>query len=166
MHPKLFVDKVIVPVMDELNMYDKSHPKFKRAVALMLGTALVESNLIYVKQIGGGPGRSFYQVETNTRKDIYNNYLKYRPHLEELVEFYRGAMPRDKAMLYNPFYSTAVARIHYWRVREALPAWDAVEMAKYHKKHYNTELGATDIEKSDDIFQKAMEMVDLYSKEW
>ena len=45
-------------------------------------------------------------------------------------------------ILYNLRYATAMARIHYLRVKESLPNTnDVAGLAKYWKLYYNTPLG-------------------------
>ena len=51
------------------------------AVNLVLATGIVESRYEYIKQMGDGPARSFWQVEAATAVDNLAHYLKHRPKL-------------------------------------------------------------------------------------
>ena len=48
------------------------------AVNLVLATGIVESRYEYVRQMGDGPARSFWQVEPATAVDNLMHYLKHR----------------------------------------------------------------------------------------
>ncbi len=123
-------DYVIIPTLKELGMYSPA------AVNLLMGTAVQESKLTYLKQIGG-PALGIYQMEHETYLDIWRNYLEYKPqiiwHLEEEI---------SEQMVYDLAYATIMARIHYWRRPEPLPDKDDVEgLAKYWKQWWNSPLG-------------------------
>jgi len=51
------------------------------AVNLVLATGIVESRYEYIRQMGDGPARSFWQVEAATAVDNLAHYLKHRPSL-------------------------------------------------------------------------------------
>ena len=51
------------------------------AINLVLATGIVESRYEYVRQMGDGPARSFWQVEAATAVDNLAHYLKHRPDL-------------------------------------------------------------------------------------
>jgi hypothetical protein len=144
-----FTEYVITPVLTDLDMWSPA------AVILLLGTAAVESGLKYIHQIGG-PALGIYQMEPATHDDIYFNYLKYQPGLEHRIRQY---VPRPLAaeMIYNMAYATAMCRLHYMRVREPLPLITGEDMARYHKKYYNTVLGATDVRHSTPIFYEVIQ---------
>ena len=135
---KQFVDNVIVPTLMHMNLHSKS------AVQLLLGTALVESRLTYLRQLENGPARGLFQMEPATHDDIWNNYLKYKPGYQEKVEQLLAPEPNKIAQLAtNLMYSAAMTRLHYRRVRAPLPdADDIPAMAFYWKQYYNTPLGA------------------------
>jgi hypothetical protein len=138
--PQEFVTHVIEPVLCALPSIS-----FSRAAAqLLLGTALHESmGLKHRRQMGGGPARSFFQMEPATHDDIWDNYLKYRSKLAGEVE----AVLADKTqkhyeLEFNDHYAAAMARVHYYRVPEAMPGFnDISSQALYWKKHYNTAKG-------------------------
>ena len=134
-----FRDLVIEPALDILDLNSQA------AVELLLGTALIESGLKYLKQLGNGPAVGVYQMEPRTHSDIWTNYLHYKP---DLVKKVRKLAHRNsefgpaQQMVGNLWYATAMARIHYYRVRAPLPAAGDIEaQASYWKRHYNTHLG-------------------------
>lgn len=137
-------NEIIKPTLEHLGMYSES------AVNLLLGTAAQESHMgKYIKQISGGPAVGIYQMEPATHDDIHTNYLSYRPGLEDKVFEFLGNAPSTLAqhLIGNLFYATAMARLHYLRVKEPLPKADDVEgLAEYWKDHYNTEAGKGTVE--------------------
>lgn len=133
-----FKDNIIIPTLQHLSPII---PYSEAAVELLLGTAMVESQLTYVRQLGRGPALGVYQMEPATHDDIWENYISHRYHLEDdLCALFISDSAED--MVGNLNYATAMARIHYYRVSEALPeAGDLEGMAKYWKKYYNTPEG-------------------------
>lgn len=153
MDAKQLSEHVIVPVLQHLNMYSRE------AEVLMLGTAMAESDLRYIKQIGG-PALSLFQVEPATERDIWENFLKYRPELAEKVNMLRiNGMPRTVQMTGNMFYAAAMARLVYFRRPEALPPLKADAMYEYYKEHYNTHLGASTAERGVPYFLQALSIL-------
>ncbi len=111
------------------------------AEQLLIGTALTESRLQYLKQ-RFGPARGVFQMEPATHDDIWENYLKHKDEIrEKICTLLTQQNPVDQ--LYgNLAYACAMARIHYLRIPEKLPqSKDLPAMAKYWKKYYNTHLG-------------------------
>ena len=51
------------------------------AIDLLIATGIAESRYEYIKQMGDGPARSFWQVEPATAIDNLAHYLKHRPKL-------------------------------------------------------------------------------------
>lgn len=101
------------------------------AVNLLSETTAVESAFgKYNKQIGGGPALGIFQMEPNTRDDIINNYIRYRPYLHK---FKHGDLMDEQ-------YAIIMARIHYLRVRSPIPS-DRLGRAYYWKKYFNTYKG-------------------------
>lgn len=145
-------DYVIAPTLKDLGLYSKA------AERLIIGTAIVESNLQYLRQIGGGPARGVYQCELRTHKDIWDNFLKYKKDLSQMVSTFLTGHEAPENQLYgNLYYATAICRIHYLRVKAPLPASEDFEgMAQYHKKYYNSVLGKTDPNKSTPIFARVV----------
>ena len=140
---------IIKPVLESMGYYSVA------AENLLLGTALQESGLRYLKQLGGGPALGVYQMEPATHQDIWINYLNAREDLKyKVLEWHEESMIDDpvnaeevtrqpSAMTWNLAYATAMARVHYLRVPEPLPeAHNVMDMAEYWKAHFNTPRGA------------------------
>ena len=129
-----FIDLIIEPTLEELGMFSTA------AVELVLGTAIQESRLTYIKQLGTGPALGVCQMEPRTHDDIWNNFLEYREKMRQAVSEIGG--PDAKELIWNLKYSVAMCRVHYRRVRFPLPpAGDLKGQAQYWKDHYNTDLG-------------------------
>jgi len=114
------------------------------AEELVLGTALVESKLKYLKQLGGGPALGLYQVEPATHEDLWDNWLRYNPdHGDRLrALLMRGSTPAIDQLVCNLYYATAVCRLLYYRHKEPLAKpGDIAGHARYWKQYYNTYLG-------------------------
>ena len=125
---------VIEPVLKGLDA--DSTPARK----LMLGTALAESGLKHLRQMGGGAALGLWQMESATHDDIWRNWLDHRPQLRGLL---RNAAPghnNPSSLTWNLKYACAMARIHYLRVQEAIPT-TTIRQASYWKLYYNTPEG-------------------------
>lgn len=144
---------VIVPTLDHLNWYNLSGAR------LVLGSGLVESNLEYVRQLSDGPALGLFQMEPKTHDDTWRNFLDYRPEDARAIKELAGKWPPGPtAMVGNLWYATAMCRAYYLRWPTPLPAPDdAKGMARYHKIYYNTRLGATKVQESVELFQKAID---------
>lgn len=132
-------DCVVAPTLQYLGMHSLA------AEQLLLGTAVHESGLRYLQQIGGGPARGLWQMEPETYFDIWANWLRHRQPIADKVKSLRASWPEDTSdqLFGNLPYACAMARIHYWRRSEPLPpAGDAQAIGRYWKKHYNTVEGA------------------------
>lgn len=115
---------------------------------LMLGTALKETNLDYVRQFGGGPGRGYYQIEPNTFADIWSRYLPSRqPKLKRRIDKLLAQSPDPvKQLETNLAFSTAIARVRFYMVPEPLPRMTGrqddrraycLALGRYWDKYYN-----------------------------
>ncbi len=128
-------DCIINPVLRILELDAPPAPQ------LILGTAAVESQMgRYIKQING-PALSLYQIEPATRDDLFTHFLPAHPKLLATVNWLK--IPHFPNQLPgNLYYATAICRLIYYRVPEALPEPGDIEgLAKYWKKYYNTHLG-------------------------
>src|SRR5713101_1063517 len=137
--PQEFLTSVIRPTLMQIGLHSTA------AEQLLLGTAMQESDLIHRSQMGGGPARSFFQMEPATHNDIWQNFLKFRKELADKITNLLTSPTADKIaeLENNDQYACAMARVHYLRVQEALPAADDIAaIANYWKNHYNTLLGA------------------------
>jgi hypothetical protein len=146
-------EHIVIPVLKQMSI-----PYSEEAAELLLMTCAHESNGgEYIKQIEG-PALGIYQMEPSTHDDIWENYLAFNPKLKrEAANLFVNPTIGAEEMIGNMYYATAMARIHYWRVAEALPVLDnsqveleydfLVELAHYAKDHYNTHLGKATPEK-------------------
>lgn len=131
---------VIRPALEALHLYSEA------AEELVLGTALQESGLRYLKQLGDGPALGLWQMEPRTHDDIWLNFLSYEPGLAGRVRSL-CATPISEALAGNLWYAAGMCRVHYFRVAEALPAaGDISAQAGYWKRWYNTPRGAGTVE--------------------
>jgi len=145
--PLQFRTEIIRPTIERLGMGGRS------AELLLLGTALVESNLSALKQYGG-EALGVYQIEPETHDDL-SRYLDSKPTLRVKVSFLSTAgavfpfdrqlvgFPFDKQLVGNLYYATAMARVKYWMIPAALPD-DIQGWAAYWKRYYNTAQGKGD----------------------
>jgi hypothetical protein len=135
--------QVIYPALNKMGMWSEA------AGELILGTAIVESNLTYLKQHGDGPALGLWQVEPATHEDLYANYLNYRPEMmSSLMELRSPALNMNENLATNLMYGAAVFRLCYYRKPDPLPeAGDVEGQGKFWKKHYNTPLGAGTVPK-------------------
>lgn len=112
---------------------------------LLLGTALAESNLNLLTQMGDGPALSFFQIEPKTYDDavryLYRNgnlALKDRILAACMMEIF----PEAKCLAWNIRLAVLIARVIYWRRPEPLPdANNPEKLGQYWKRFYNSALG-------------------------
>jgi len=142
-------EHIVIPVLKQMSI-----PYSEEAVELLLMTCAHESNGgEYIRQIEG-PACGIYQMEPITHDDIWNNYLDYRQDLKDDVEKWAFENTTIDQDIGNMYYATAMARVHYWRVPEALPTREGYgsrawlnALSQYAKDHYNTHLGKATPEK-------------------
>lgn len=134
-------DLIIKPALLDLLVYSDV------AMELLVFTCAAESRGgTYLKQIKG-PALGIYQMEPATYNDIWVNYIYKQPGLLlQLTHLFQcNQMPSEERMLYDLRFATAMARIHYLRIPEALPAiYDIPGLWKYYKTYYNTAYGKAD----------------------
>lgn len=157
---------IVQPTLAHL---DREIPYSREAEELLLMTCAHESKGgMYIHQVGG-PALGIYQMEPKTARDIWENYLLFRDELSYLVADLlpvRGRCGRETDLTDCLSYATAMARVHYFRVEEAIPrrmkytdemSW-LVDLANYAKKYYNTPAGkATAMKYLDDYLEWAAE---------
>jgi len=118
------------------------------AVNLLLGTAAQESHFgTYIAQIKG-PAMGVFQMEPDTEKDIWQNYLAYRESEIEKLHLIAGVTgPGGFHLWGNLIYQIMMARYHYRRQPGALPDADDIQgLAQYWKEYYNTFMGRGTVE--------------------
>ena len=121
------------------------------AIELVLVTGIVESRYKYLRQLGDGPARSFWQVEPATCVDNLAHYLKHRKSL--IVKCAEASRVDSKYWqvydedIWGDILEKNIAagivhcRLKYWRVPKSIPNTTQGK-ADYWKKYYNTEGGA------------------------
>lgn len=138
-----FQDEVIRPVLGVLAGWNPAM-NTPATTALLLGTALQESGLTFLRQRGGGPGLGLFQIEPASHDDVWNNFLATRRELSGIIESLAAGGRGDADQLtWNLGYGAAIARLIYWRAPAAMPpATDIDALGRYWKAHYNTPGGA------------------------
>lgn len=145
---------VVKPALGVLGLYSEA------AENLVLGTALHESHLIYLKQLPNGPALGPFQMEPLTHADIWDNFLIYhddiaRP-LRRLATYFSSERADPGEMVFNLRYAAAMCRVQYYRAKDPLPnARDPLSLAKYWKQFYNTPLGKGTVEQALPHFYRA-----------
>src|SRR3990167_7931494 len=120
LNPKQFRECVVRPT---LKMLHPEIPYSIEAEELLMLTAAHESHLgTYLKQ-QGGPALGIYQMELATHGDLWKNFLKPGSLLNHrLMLLHSPALDDRENLIGNLFYATAMARVHYFRVKEPLPS--------------------------------------------
>lgn len=125
---------VVRPTLQKLDLWSEA------AENLLMGTAAQESQLgLYLHQVDG-VALGIYQMEPETHDDLWKNFLPSRPKLIAAILKFSKSNPEE--LVWNLAYATAMTRIHYLRISEALPAANDIKgLGLYWKKYYNTEFG-------------------------
>ena len=93
----------------------------------------------YLKQVGDGPALGIFQMEPTTYLDIWDNYLRFRPALQQRMAERWPMQPEATEMMTDLFLAAVLCRLHYRRIPAPLPrADDLPGLARYWKRHYNT----------------------------
>jgi hypothetical protein len=133
---KQFRELIVAPTLKEMNMWSLA------AEDLMVGTAIMESNLVFLQQ-KNGPALGVYQIEPNTAKDILFRYLPDKPNIDNIMRDLFDYLTTDwnNRLIYDLRFATAIARLKYWMVPRKIP--ETLEgQAEYWKQYYNTYKGA------------------------
>lgn len=151
-----FRDYIVRPALQQINAWTPA------AEQLVMGTAMTESHVMFVQQVGRGPARGFFQMEPVTHDDIWERYLSRKPALlNNLKALIMRDMDLHDQLRGNLFYAAAMCRIFYLRFKEPLPEMnDWPGMARYWKRYYNTHLGAGT---PQHFLQKSRPLFDLYA---
>lgn len=137
MDSKCFRLDIIRPVLQITSLWSPS------AENLLLGTALTESNLQVVKQVGG-PALSFFQIEPSTYMDCvrYINLKNGNFKQSLLTACYLETWPAPDALIYHLRLATIIARVKYLMSPKQLPmSDDATGMYDMYKTVYNSSEG-------------------------
>ena len=131
--------------------------KYAKPEAVMLThrTGLAETGYSTTRQYGGGPARSYWQVEPSTAVDLLGRYLikgdkcELRAAVEAVLE--RDVEDLARSVLLPDILSERteagiiLCRVRYLPVMSAIPK-DLAGQAIYWKEHYNTPQGAGTVE--------------------
>lgn len=158
MNPDQFLRLIIIPTLARMSAIN-TRLASPEAQALVLGTGLVESSLVWLRQRPAGPALGVYQMEPATHDSLWANWLTFRPDAARIMREFTIAGPLPGDMVWNLVYATAMCRLRYWIVPQALPPLDPMGLAQYHKVHYNTPAGATDVDRSVAHFARAIDIV-------
>ena len=111
------------------------------AADLIYETGNAESHYMALEQSGGGPALGYFQCEPATMHDCIDNYIKYRPELEEAL-YSLGFLKDDPefSLKTNIAIQVFFCRVKYRRDKDPIPK-TLTERASYWKKVYNTEGG-------------------------
>jgi len=128
-------DLVIEPTLRQIEMHSPE------ASDLVLFTGLVESRYEYVRQMGSGPARSFWQVEPATLYDHFQHYINFRSDLAMAIAEIEPH-PNEQTLTTNMAFAVVMCRIKYRRSPMKLPpVGDGPGMAHIWKEVYNTHEG-------------------------
>ena len=125
-----FRHQIVVPACERLAL---SSPE---AIELLVGTAIQESRLTYLRQLGDGPALGLFQIEPATHDDVWINVVRSRARFKSAL----GARKVER-LVFDLRYGAMIARLLYWRHPEPIPA-TLKGQARYWKRYYNTHLGA------------------------
>ena len=129
---------VIKPTLLEIELWSPA------AEELVFGTAIVESRLSFIRQLGGGPALGLWQIEPDNHREGYENFLEYREGLyDQVLSLSAPGQTFEENLTSNMQYGAAICRLCYYRAPEALPDEGNLKgHARYWKRYYNTPLGA------------------------
>lgn len=147
-----FRNDIITPVLSELHLYSKV------AEELLVLTCAVESDGgTFVRQVKG-PALGVYQCEPATHSDLWRNYIINRNNFISILALNFGVniIPNESKLISDLRYATAICRLHYARIKEALPSseQDTDAIWEYYKKYYNTALGKSTKTKSITAYKR------------
>jgi len=147
-------------VSDVLTLLEPEIPYSEAAIELLIMTIAHESKGGYYLEQVRGPAVGVVQIEPDTAEDIWINYLNRKPAIaDKILQFIPNTKFESEQypayenkflwqLRVNLAYQVALARVHYWRVPEALPdERDIKGLAQYYKKYYNTYQGSADPER-------------------
>ena len=149
-NPAQFRHEIVRPALKAADMWSEA------AENLVLGTAVQESILAWVKQRGAGPALGFYQMEPATADDICRRYLSTRselavrlakatwPHCRTPTAYsHLDAKDIARLLVEDLRFATIMCRLRYWMMPAPLPAANDIDsLAQYWKRYYNTVLGS------------------------
>jgi hypothetical protein len=145
MHVADFTSLIVLPTLKYLSPVI---PYSDGAAALLVYTAITESGLSRLTQLGNGPALGFWQVELPTHADVLRWAERDAALLARVLELRCQAIPSAQQLVGNTYYACAIARLIYRRAPEPIPSVrDHVAMAKLWKRRYNTPAGKGTVER-------------------
>lgn len=145
----------IRPALQTIGLDDPAH------VNIVTGIGLVESGYVWLEQLHGGPAKGFWQMEPDTHDDIWKNSLpapcrsRAASGLNRLLY---GQSHSAALMIALPLYGAAMCAVKILLAPEPIPdADDAAGQARYHKRWYNSPLGAASVVANIPGFQAAID---------
>ena len=97
---------VIQPALSEIELWSPA------AEELVLGTAIIESRLSFIKQLGRGPALGLWQIEPDTHRDVYQNFLEYREGLyDQVMSLSAPGQTFEENLTSNMQYGAAICRL-------------------------------------------------------
>lgn len=149
-----FRNFIVRPTLSAINLYSKS------AEHLIVGTALIESDMEYIYQVPAGPAVSILQMEPETYKDVRKRlYTQFKQYLQPILDYFAiTEIPTKPAWLIGNLYAAVTfARLKYYYDKEPLPKEDDWQnLAGYYKRVYNTHLGKATIRNAEIIFKSVI----------
>jgi len=128
---------IVAPVLRRLEMWSTVSEE------LLMATGAHESEgFVHIRQLGGGPAVSLWQIEPDTARDVHR-YLTLHPDMMD--NFCKAVMWRPEwidriteRLIADQAFACAVARIRYWMEPTPLPesAHNIQAIAEYWKKYY------------------------------
>lgn len=137
-------DLVVRPTLVYLDLWSQE------AEDLVLGTAVHESRLRYIKQIKG-PALGLFQMEPATYADHQERFLLGTELgvkvniLASVLSKANRPYPHSEELIYNMRFAAALCRVHYLRRAPKLPK-DPAGLAQTAKNVYNTQAGKATVE--------------------
>nr|MBC8554836.1 hypothetical protein [Candidatus Brocadiales bacterium] len=106
---------LIKKTLKKLGLYSEE------ASQLIFRTGMAESKYKHLRQING-PALGFFQIEPDTARDIWENYVAYRP----LIKTHLWSLGFEESnleycMMSNIGLQIAFCRLHYRRIPTKLP---------------------------------------------
>jgi hypothetical protein len=124
---------IIRPALQVTSLWSPS------AENILVGTALTETDLIFIKQ-EGGPALSYYQIEPSTYLDCIRYLNTKNEHFKDSILNACGvtSFPSADALMWNMRLATLIARIKYYMCPESLPDHDDFHgMTSFYLRIYN-----------------------------
>ena len=138
---KHFRECIVRPALDQLKLYSVAAEEL---LVITCGQESVGGTYFMQNDARGfprGPAMGIYQMEPATYLDLWNNFLAYHPMWLDRLHPGETAHANVGRLVYDLKYATMIARLNYYRVKEALPQ-DLEGQFRYYKQWWNTPLGA------------------------